>query len=174
MSSNLIGKKFPEFNLHGVTKDDHTEFPSFSNQVLKGTWSVLFYIPLAFTFVCPTEVVSFNQKHDAFRKAGCNVYVCSVDSQFALMEWRKQLGNIHFPMLSDLARTLSLELEILNPSGIPYRATYIIDPEGIVQHVSINNLNVGRSADEVLRLVQAFKAGGLRQCNWQPGEPGIN
>ena len=171
---NIINKSFPMFKLQGVTSDSHVSFPVFSNADLKGYWSVIFSVPLAFTFVCPTEIKSFNEIYDNFSSIDCNIFCFSVDSQFALMEWRKTLGNIKFPLLSDISKSLSNDLDILNEDGVTYRATYIIDPDGIVQHCSINNLNVGRGVDEVLRLVHALQAGGLRQCNWKEGDLGIS
>lgn len=168
-----IGKQFPPFQLQGVTKSDHTEFPVFSQDDIKGMWSIIFSWPLNFTFVCPTEIKAFSDAYDKFESNNTRIFGFSVDSPFSHMEWRKSLGDIRFPMISDLNRTLSSMLGILTEDGVTYRATYILDPDCTIKHISINDNSVGRNTDEILRLLQAFQAGGLRQCNWQPGQPGI-
>lgn len=173
MSHNFINQHFPQFKLQGVTKNDHADFPIFTNKDLLDHWSIICFVPLAFTFVCPTEVVGFNNAFEEFNTAKCQLFACSIDSAFALMEWRKQLGNIRFPILSDVKHELGNTLGICNDDGVHYRATYIIDPQGIIQHISINNLNVGRSVSEILRTLHAFQAGGLRQCDWKVGEAGL-
>lgn len=163
-----VGSKFPNFALACV--DNKLE--SVTEQDLKGKWSVLFTWPFDFTFVCPTEVKSFNDMHGKFAALKCNLFGMSIDSTFVHAEWVSSMKlDLQFPMLSDVKRELSAELGILDiGTGATYRATYIIDPDLIIRSVTVNDLSVGRNSEETLRLVEAFQTGKLCGCNWQPGE----
>jgi peroxiredoxin (alkyl hydroperoxide reductase subunit C) len=147
-----------------------------------GKYVVLFFYPLDFTFVCPTEIIAFNNKAKEFREIGCELIAVSVDSKFSHMEYtlksRKEggLGPMDIPLVSDLNKTISSDYGCLcdiGDVGVSYRATYIIDKNGIVRHSSINDLPVGRNPDEYLRLVKAFQYvdvhGEVCPANWQPG-----
>merc|ERR1719183_3453688 len=145
-----------------------------------GKYVVLFFYPLDFTFVCPTEIVAFNNMAGAYRDANCELIACSVDSHFTHMAYTQVsrdkggLGDMDIPMLSDLGKNISNDYGVLTPDGaISFRGTFIIDKSGILRHSSINDLPVGRNPDETLRLVKAFQFvdehGEVCPANWQPG-----
>jgi peroxiredoxin (alkyl hydroperoxide reductase subunit C) len=170
-----IGEKFPDFKKEAVVSlEVGKEFATLTNADIAGKWTVFFWWPLDFTFVCPTEIVSFNEHFDDFAKRGANLVGGSIDSQFVHLAWRNNhpgLKGLKFPMLADTSKSLSAELGILEPvNGIAYRATFIIDPEGTIQHVSVNGLNVGRNVKEVIRILDALQTGELTPCDWVPGE----
>ena len=134
-------------------------------------WSVIYFYPKDFTFICPTEIVGM----DNLMSETNEVYGISPDNEYCKWNWKTSdehqelYGTIH-PLLADCNNVLAEKLGIVSDEGVPYRATYIVDPEGIIQHVSINALNTGRNANEILRTLQALKAGGLTGCEWNPGE----
>lgn len=171
-----VGKKFPEFKKKAVVSlEPGKEFDTITlKNVVNGKWSVFFWWPLDFTFVCPTEITSFNNHFEEFEKRNTNLFGASIDSEFVHLAWRNSdpnLKNLKFPMIADTSKSLSKKLGILEKENkIAYRTTYIIDPEGIIQHVSVNGLNVGRNVAETLRLLDAFQNGGLVPCDWVPGE----
>jgi len=170
-----IGEKFPSFSKEAVISlEAGKEFKTLTNDDIKGKWTVFFWWPLDFTFVCPTEIVSFNEHSEEFAKRDANVVGASIDSQFVHLAWRSShpgLKGLKFPMLADTSKSLSEELGILEPvNKIAYRATFIIDPEGTIQHASVNGLNVGRNVKEILRVLDALQTGELTPCDWVPGE----
>ncbi len=170
-----IGQKFPEFKKEAVVSlVPGKEFQTLTNEDIKGKWTVFFWWPLDFTFVCPTEITSFNTNYEEFEKRGAKLIGASIDSQFVHLAWRNDhagLKGLKFPMLADTSKSLSDELGILETENkIAYRATYIIDPEGTIQHVSINGLNVGRNVQETIRILDALQTGELTPCDWVPGE----
>ena len=135
---------------------------------------MLFSYPLDFTFVCPTEIKKLIAKKDEFAKIGVQPILLSTDSAFTHLAWQNDIGECPYPWIADTTHEVSTELGILKDDlGATYRATVIIDPEGIVQSVQVNNLAVGRNIDELVRLVQAFQEaakGKLLPCDWQPGD----
>jgi len=150
----------------------------------KGKWLVLFFYPLDFTFVCPTEIVAFSDAAEKFQKLDCEVVACSTDSHFSHLAWvntpRKEggLGDMKIPMLADYNKTVSKSYGVLhNTLGLAFRGLFLIDPKGNVRHLQVNDLPVGRSVDEVLRLLQAFqfveKHGEVCPANWKPDSPSI-
>ena len=170
-----IGEKFPSFTKEAVVSlEAGKEFKTLTNADITGKWTVFFWWPLDFTFVCPTEIVSFNEHFEEFAKRGANVVGGSIDSQFVHLAWRNNhpgLKGLKFPMLADTSKSLSEELGILEPvNKIAYRATFIIDPEGTIQHVSVNGLNVGRNVKEIIRILDALQTGELTPCDWVPGD----
>ncbi len=170
-----IGEKFPEFKKEAVVSlEAGKEFKTLTNADIAGKWTVIFWWPLDFTFVCPTEIESFNRNFEEFTKRDVNLIGASIDSQFVHLAWRNNhpgLKNLKFPMLADTSKSLSCELGILETENkIAYRATFIIDPEGVIQHVSVNGLNVGRNVKEVLRILDALQTGELTPCDWEPGQ----
>ncbi|HZL10094.1 MAG TPA: peroxiredoxin [Prolixibacteraceae bacterium] len=170
-----IGEKFPEFKKEAVISlEPGKEFKTLTNVDIAGKWTVFFWWPLDFTFVCPTEIVSFNDHFDEFAKRDANLVGASIDSQFVHLAWRNDhpgLKGLKFPMLADTSKSLSEELGILEPENkIAYRTTYIIDPEGTIQHVSVNGLNVGRNINEIIRILDALQTGELTPCDWVPGQ----
>jgi lipoyl-dependent peroxiredoxin subunit C len=171
-----VGNKFPEFEKQAVVSLlPGKEFETLTlNDIKNGKWTVFFWWPMDFTFVCPTEIISFNDHFEEFVKRDTNLIGASIDSHHVHLAWRNNhpgLKGLKFPMLADTSKSLSEELGILEKvDKIAYRATYIIDPEGVIQHVSVNGLNVGRNVKEIIRLLDAFQTGELTPCNWEPGE----
>ncbi len=170
-----IGQPFPEFHLPAVVSTDKgKEFTQVSSSDLRGKWAVMFFWPLDFTFVCPTEIAEFNRSLREFRDRDALLFGASTDSQFVHLAWRKShedLKSLGFPMLADNKKELSSALGILHPvDQVPLRATYIIDPEGVVRWVSVNDLKVGRNVAEVLRTLDALQTDELCPCNWEKGE----
>jgi peroxiredoxin (alkyl hydroperoxide reductase subunit C) len=170
-----INEKFPQFTKQAVISlEQGKEFTTLTNADINDKWTVFFWWPLDFTFVCPTEIISFNEHFEEFAKRNVNVIGASIDSEHVHLAWRKShpgLKGLKFPMVADTSKSLSEELGILEAvNKIAYRATFIIDPEGTIQHVSVNGLNVGRNVTEVLRIVDALQTGELTPCDWVPGQ----
>lgn len=170
-----IGQKFPSFNLTGVVSSDpKTAFETMNNETFKGKWLVLFAWPKDFTFVCPTEIAAFGKLNRDFQDRDAQVLGLSTDSDYVHLAWRqnhKDLNDLPFPMLSDIKRELSTALGILNEeAGVCNRATFIVDPNGVIRFVSVNDLKVGRNVDEVMRTLDALQTDELCQCNWTKGE----
>lgn len=168
-----VGDVFPEFSLAAAV-DDGLEFPTITNSSFKKKWLVVFFWPKDFTFVCPTEIATFGQLNKKFADLDAQVLGVSTDSEFVHRAWRTShpdLKDLPFPMLADIKRELSAQLGILDQdAGVALRATFLVDPEGIIQHVSVNNLNTGRSVEEVLRVLEASQSGELAPCGWKPGQ----
>ena len=171
-----VGDTFPAFALQAVvSREKDKDFTTLTDQSFPGKWKVLFLWPMDFTFVCPTEIAGFGRRNGDFQDREVQVLGVSTDTQFVHLAWRNQhpdLAELPFPMLADTRRELSQALGVLHKTeGVPLRATFIIDPEGIIRHVSVNDLSVGRSVDEVIRIVDALQSDELCPCNWQKGEP---
>jgi peroxiredoxin (alkyl hydroperoxide reductase subunit C) len=166
-----VGDKFPAFTLQGVDKDNNFVQVSVTEQYepLKKEYTVVYFYPKDFTFICPTEIAGMDMLVE-----DANVIGISGDNEFCKLAWKqdnKIIGNIQHSLAADCGLGLSHELGIVNEEeGVCYRATYIIDRNDIVQHVSVNALDTGRNASEVLRTLQAIKAGGLTGCEWTPGD----
>jgi alkyl hydroperoxide reductase subunit AhpC len=170
-----IGQKFPAYSLTGVVSNDLAKgFQPFSNDSFGGKWQVVFFWPKDFTFVCPTEIAAFGKLDKEFKARDAQLLGVSIDSEFVHHAWRKEkeeLRNLPFPMLSDIKRELSQALGILDPqAGVAQRATYIVDPQGVIRFVYVTDLNVGRSPDEVLRVLDALQTDELCPCNWKQGD----
>jgi peroxiredoxin (alkyl hydroperoxide reductase subunit C) len=170
-----IGDKFPSFNLKAVVSSDpKTAFADVSDASEPGKWKVVFFWPKDFTFVCPTEIAAFGALNGAFADRDAVVYGVSTDSEFVHLAWRQNhadLKELPFAMLADIKRELSQALGVLDKSeGVALRATFIVDPEGVIRFVSVNDLSVGRNPNEVLRVLDALQTDELCPCNWQKGE----
>jgi alkyl hydroperoxide reductase subunit AhpC len=170
-----VGDKFPPFELPAtVSLEQGEEFTIVRDDSYPGKWLVLFAWPMDFTFVCPTEIAGFARRYSEFLDRDAQVLGMSIDSQYVHLAWRREHPDLHdlpFPMLADVKRELSCALGILHPNeGVDLRATFIVDPEGVIRFVSVNDLSVGRSVDEVLRVLDALQTGELCPCNWQRGE----
>jgi lipoyl-dependent peroxiredoxin subunit C len=170
-----IGDKFPSFDLKAVVSTDpRTAFRDISGTSDAGKWNVVFFWPKDFTFVCPTEIAAFGKLDREFHDRDAVLYGVSTDSEFVHLAWRQNhadLKALPFPMLADLKRELSQSLGILDKSeGVCLRATFIVDPEGIIRFVSVNDLSVGRNPQEVLRVLDALQTDELCPCNWQKGD----
>lgn len=171
-----IGDILPTFNLKAaVSTEPGKEFADINERSYSGKWLVLFAWPMDFTFVCPTEIAEFGRQNREFAERDAQILGLSTDTHYVHVAWRKQhpdLKNIPFPMLADTKRELSTALGILHKKdGVPLRATFIIDPEGVIRWVSVNDLSVGRSVPEVLRILDALQTDELCPCNWKPGDP---
>ena len=175
-----VGKPAPAFTLDSVHDG---EFKKISLSDYKGKWVFLLFYPLDFTFVCPTEILAFSDRIDEFHKLGAVVLGASIDSKFTHLAWTEQPrkdGGIHglrYPLLADMNRTLGNDYGVINDDGVAVRGLFLIDPDGVVQHMTINNLGVGRSVDEALRVLQAFQFnrehGEVCPANWKPGSATI-
>lgn len=170
-----VGEKFPEFNLTSVVSlTEGKEFEQIDNSKIKGKWSVFFFWPMDFTFVCPTEIAEFNNHLSDFKDREALLFGGSTDSQYVHLAWRqnhKDLKDLKFPMLADNKRELTEALGILHPQDkVALRATYIVDPDGIVRWVSVNDLKIGRNVKEVVRTLDALQTDELCPCNWEKGQ----
>ncbi len=170
-----VGQKFPDFSLTGVVANDLDKaFKPFDSKSIRGKWAVVFFWPMDFTFVCPTEIAAFGKLNKEFNARDAIVFGASTDSEFVHLAWRKdkeELRDLPFAMLADLKRELTSALGILDPeAGVAQRATYIVDPDGVIRFAYVTDLNVGRSPDEVLRVLDALQTDELCPCNWKKGE----
>ena len=170
-----IGEKFPDFSLPAcVSIEKGKEFNTITSNDVRGKWGVVFFWPLDFTFVCPTEIAEFNKELRAFKDRDAVVLGGSTDSQFVHLAWRQNhadLKNLGYPMLADNKKELTEALGILHrDEKVPLRATYIIDPDGIIRWVSVNDLKVGRNVKEVIRTLDALQTDELCPCNWEQGQ----
>jgi alkyl hydroperoxide reductase subunit AhpC len=170
-----IGQHFPAFSVKAtVSTDLNTAFQTVDNSTYKGKWLVVFFWPKDFTFVCPTEIAEFGRLNNEFKDRDAQVLGASTDSEFVHLAWRqhhKDLNTLPFPMLADVKRELTSALGIVDPAeGVAQRATYIVDPEGIIRFVMVTDLSVGRNVAEVVRVLDALQTDELCPCNWQKGE----
>lgn len=170
-----IGDKFPAFSLKGVVSTDlETAFEDFSLEGLGRQWKILFFWPKDFTFICPTEIAAFGRLEGEFADRDARLLGVSTDSEFVHLAWRRShddLRELPFPMLSDIRRELSAALGIIDAAeGVAQRAAFIVDPDNTVRFVYVTDLNVGRSPEEVLRVLDALQTDELCPCNWHKGE----
>jgi len=169
-----VGDRIPDYRLKAVVSTDQgKEFTELTQASYPGRWSILFLWPMDFTFVCPTEIAAFGRRDADFRDRDAQLLGASTDTEFVHLAWRKDhvdLRDLPFPMLADTKKELSTALGVLHQDGVALRATFIVDPEGIIRHVSVNDMSVGRSVDEVLRILDALQTDELCPCNWQPGQ----
>ena len=166
----IIGQPAPLFSGQAVVEGG--EFKNISLNDYKGKWVVLFFYPLDFTFVCPTEITQFRDSLKDFKAAGAEVIGCSVDSVHSHRRWiRDDLKELGYPLMGDLTRRISRDYAaLLEDKGVATRATFIIDPDGNLQYMAYNNLNVGRDCKEILRVLQALKSGELCGAGWKQGD----
>ena len=176
---HLVAKKAPNFTAQAVLEDNSMADLTLSDY--RGKHVVLFFYPLDFTFVCPSEIIAFDDKLDEFKKRGCEVIAVSVDSQFSHWAWKNTprnqggLGQVRFPIVADLNKTISKDYGVLlKKEGIALRGLFILDKEGVIHHSTINNLPLGRNVDEVLRTLDALQFteehGEVCPANWNPGD----
>jgi peroxiredoxin (alkyl hydroperoxide reductase subunit C) len=170
-----VGEKFPSYSLTATVSTDRKHaFKTITDQDYDGKWKVYFFWPKDFTFVCPTEIAAFGKLNREFEDRDAIVLGGSVDSEYVHLAWRENhedLRDLPFPMLSDIKRDLTEQLGILDPAaGVAQRATFIVDPEGIIRFVYVTDLSVGRNPQEVLRVLDALQTDELCPCNWTKGE----
>lgn len=186
MAILTVGEKFPEFellalkggDLHNVNASQPEDyFETVSLDKYEGKWKVVFFYPKDFTFVCPTEIAAFGKLDEEFQDRDTQILGGSIDNEFSHFNWRAthpELKTIPFPMFSDIKHELIRELGVENAAGVADRATFIIDPDGIIQFVSVTPDAVGRNVDEVLRVLDALQSEEVCACNWQKNDPTKN
>lgn len=164
-----IGEKAPQFESEAYVNG---EFKTIKLDDYKGKWVVLFFWPLDFTFICPTEIKGFAKREEEFKKLNAVILGASTDSVHSHRAWQtKDLPEVKFPLLSDMNHTLASAYGVLiEEKGFALRGTFIIDPEGVLQYSVVSNLNVGRSVEETLRVLKAFQTGELCPVEWEEGE----
>ncbi|NEP59213.1 MAG: peroxiredoxin [Symploca sp. SIO2G7] len=178
-----VGQQAPDFTATAVADQ---EFKTIKLSDYLGKYVVLFFYPLDFTFVCPTEITAFSDRFEEFKELGTEVLGVSVDSEFSHLAWiqtgRKSggVGELNYPLVSDIKKEISTAYNVLDPeAGVALRGLFIIDKDGIIQHATINNLSFGRSVDETLRTltaIQYVQAHPDEVCpeGWKPGEKTMN
>jgi len=163
-----IGQKAPDFHLEGYLKGEKRHF---SLEDSKGKWTLLFFYPLDFTFVCPTELIELSKRVKEFEALNAQVLGCSVDSVYSHEAWLKEIGDFDYPLLSDMTKEVSAQYGVLIPEkGIALRGAFIISPDGILKSMTINDLEIGRSLDELLRTIGALQTGELCAVGWKKGD----
>lgn len=167
----FVGQKAPLFQMQAATGDGKG-FKAVSSKDYEGKWLVLFFYPLDFTLVCPTEITGFSDSFDKFKAINADVLAVSTDSEHSHKAWiNGSLGKINFPIASDFTKSVSKDFGILiEEGGMALRGLFIIDPKGVVKYSAIHDLNVGRSIDETLRVLKAFQSGGSCPVNWEDGD----
>ncbi len=179
--SVLVQRPAPEFSAQAVMPDGSFKEVSLSDY--KGRYVLLYFYPLDFTFVCPTEIIAFSEAVEAFEERNVQVLGCSVDSHFTHLAWRKTprteggIGDIRYPLLADLDKSIAKSYDVLLDDGIALRGLFLIDREGIVRHQLVNDLPIGRSTEEALRVIDALQFneenGEVCPANWHKGEQTI-
>ena len=179
--SALVAKPAPDFTAQAVMPDG--SFKEIKLSEYKGKYVILFFYPLDFTFVCPTEIIAFSTKMDEFKKRNTEVLGVSIDSHFSHLAWRNTdrkeggLGDIAYPLVADLNKKITYDYGVMHEAGIAFRGLFLIDKDGVVQHQLINNLPLGRNIDEALRMVDALqfheKNGEVCPANWSKGSDGM-
>ncbi len=172
-----VGDKFPSYSLTAtvsIDKDLKKAFKTITDLEYADKWKVYFFWPKDFTFVCPTEIAAFGKLNKQFQERDAQILGGSTDSEFVHHAWRthhEDLKNLPFPMLADIKRDLCEQLGILDPKeGVAQRATFIVDPEGVIRFAYVTDLSVGRNPEEVLRVLDALQTDELCPCNWKKGE----
>ena len=169
-----VGQKVPDIAGQALMPDG--SFKDIKLSEYHGKWVILFFYPLDFTFVCPTEIRGFDKHYAEFKKLGTEVLAASTDSVYSHKAWVEHgLGKVQFPILADTSHKVARSFNVLlEDKGIALRGTFIIDSNGILKSAVVNDLPVGRSVDETLRTLQALQTGKLTGCGWKPGEKTLN
>lgn len=181
--SVLVGKEAPDFTAAAVMGNNEINENFNLKSYLKGKVGILFFYPLDFTFVCPSEIISFNNKLNEFKSRNCEVIGVSVDSQFTHLAWKNTpinkggIGQIEYPLVADLKKTIAADYDVLVDGDVAYRGTFLIDKGGIVRHQIVNDLPLGRSIDEAIRMVDALQFheenGEVCPAGWNRGKEGM-
>ncbi len=177
--TSLVTREAPDFSAKAVLADNTIE-EAFELSSLRGQYTVLFFYPLDFTFVCPSEIIAFDRKLDEFKQRNCEVVGCSVDSHFTHIAWKNTkveeggIGMVRFPLVADLSKNIAREYGVLINDEISLRGLFLIDKEGVVRHALVNDLPLGRNVDEALRILDALQFseehGEVCPANWRSGE----
>jgi peroxiredoxin (alkyl hydroperoxide reductase subunit C) len=170
-----VGDRFPAFSLTAAKSTDPRDaFTTIDNATYAGKWLVVVAWPKDFTFVCPTEIVGYNELDGQFQERDAQLLGLSIDNEYVHVAWRQSradLRGVTYPWLADIKRELTGALGILDKQeGVALRATFIVDPQGIIRHVTVNDLSVGRNPAETLRILDALQTDELCPCNWQAGQ----
>lgn len=170
-----VGDRFPAYSLKAVTAQSKPGvFEQMTQDSLPGQWKVYYFWPKDFTFVCPTEIVAFGALDGAFKDRDTQVIGVSTDSDFVHLAWRQSREDLAAnpqPWLADIKKELAISCGVLDEAeGVALRATFIVDPEGVIRYAAVNDLNVGRNPDEVMRVLDALQTDELCPCNWRPGQ----
>lgn len=168
-----VGLPAPKFSAQAYLPDSD-EFKVVSLEDYKGKWLCLYFYPMDFTFVCPTEIAAFNTALDEFQDRDCELLTCSTDSHYVHKGWCEataELKALRYPMLADITKRVSMDFGVLLPDkGVALRGTFLIDPDSVVRWVNVNDLQVGRNVEEVLRVLDALQTDELCPCNWKKGQ----
>jgi peroxiredoxin (alkyl hydroperoxide reductase subunit C) len=180
--STLVAKEAPDFSATAVLGDNSFK-DGFKLSDLRGKYAVLFFYPLDFTFVCPSEIIAFDKAYDKFKEKNCEVVGVSVDSQFTHFAWKNTpvkeggIGQVRFPLVADLDKQIARAYGVLLNDAVALRGLFLIDKEGVVRHSVVNDLPLGRNVDEALRMLDALqfteKHGEVCPANWHQGEDGM-
>ena len=180
--SFLVTKPAPDFTAAAVMPDN-TFNEEFKLSDYKGKYVVLFFYPLDFTFVCPSEIIAFDKALSRFQEKGCEIISVSVDSQFSHFAWKNTpvneggIGNVQFPMVADMTKSISRDYGVLLGDQVALRGLFLMDQEGVVRHATVNDLPLGRNVDEAMRVLDALqfteKHGEVCPANWNAGDEGM-
>lgn len=179
----LVGKEAPDFTANAVMADNTIKADFNLKSHIKGKYGVLFFWPLDFTFVCPSEIIAFDNRIEEFKKRGVELIGVSVDSQYTHYAWKNTpvekggIGNIRFPMVADITKSIARDYDVLLNNAVAFRGTFLIDKKGVVRHQLINDLPLGRNVDETLRTIDALafheEHGEVCPANWKKGDEGM-
>jgi peroxiredoxin (alkyl hydroperoxide reductase subunit C) len=175
---SLVTKQAPDFEAETVMPNNSFEKVSLSS--FRGQYVLVFFYPLDFTFVCPSEILAFNRQVDDFKTKNCAVLGISVDSVYTHLAWKNTpvdqggIGPIQFPLVSDISKSISEDYDVLLEDGISLRGLFLIDKDGVIRHELVNDLPLGRNVDEALRVIDALQFfeehGDVCPANWRPGD----
>jgi peroxiredoxin (alkyl hydroperoxide reductase subunit C) len=181
--SVLVGKEAPDFTATAVMADNSIKEGFNLKSHIKGKVGIVFFWPLDFTFVCPSEIIAFDNRVDEFKKLGAELIGVSVDSHFTHLAWKNTpvekggIGNIRFPMVADITKSIARSYDVLLNDSVAFRGTFMIDKKGIVRHQVVNDLPLGRNVDETLRMIDALnfheENGEVCPANWKKGAKGM-
>jgi peroxiredoxin 2/4 len=181
MPERMVGKQAPRFEMDAVLPNKEFGKVSLEENMKNGKWTVLFFYPMDFTFVCPTEITALSDRYDEFEDLDAEVIGVSTDTIHTHLAWIKTdrkdngLGDIKYPLAADTNHVVSREYGVLiEEEGIALRGLFIISPEGELMYSVVNHNNIGRDVDETLRVLQALQTGGLCPANWKPGQATLN
>jgi peroxiredoxin 2/4 len=179
----LVGEEAPDFTAAAVMPDNTINDEFTLSEHINGKYALVFFYPLDFTFVCPSEIIAFDNRMDKFKELGCEVIAISVDSQHTHYAWRNTprekggLGQVQFPMVADLTKSIGYDYGVLRDDGITFRGTFLIDQKGMVRHQVVNDLPLGRNVDEAIRMVEALQFheehGEVCPAGWTKGDDGM-
>ena len=179
----LVGKQAPDFTANAVMGNNEIR-PFTLSQEIKGKYAVIFFYPLDFTFVCPSELIAFDHRLDEFKKRGVEVIGVSIDSQFTHLAWKNTpvnnggIGQVQYPLVADVKHEICRAFDVeFGPAGVAFRGSFLIDKNGVVRHQVVNDLPLGRNVDEMLRMVDALQFfeehGEVCPAGWNKGKPGM-